>query len=125
MFAFFRAVGQTFGVAISGVIFQNQMEKKLLTYPLLADKAVEWSHNASELVQIIKEMPAGAAKEQLKTAYVDALRYVWIVLCVFAGVAFVVSLWTEALPLDRALETEQGFKHKRKSSDEETKLEQS
>jgi MFS family permease len=123
MFAFFRAVGQTLGVAVGGVIFQNQMKKELLKYPLLADKASEWSQDASGLVQIIKTMPAGLAKQQLKTAYVDSLKYIWIVLCVFAGVAFVVSLWTEALPLDRALNTEQGFKHKTKSTDEETKAE--
>jgi hypothetical protein len=124
MFAFFRAFGQTVGVAIGGVIFQNQMKKKLLTYPLLADKASEWSQDASGLVQTIKNMPAGLAKDQLKLAYVDSLKYIWIFICVLAGVAFIASLFTEALPLDRALETEQGFKQKPKESDEEMKTEQ-
>jgi hypothetical protein len=122
MFAFFRALGQTLGVAVSGVIFQNQMRKELLKYPLLADNASNWSKDASGLVQIIKSMPAGLAKEQLKTSYVDALKYVWIVLCVFAGIAFIASLWTEALPLDRELVTDQGFKHQAKTGDEETKV---
>lgn len=70
-------------------------------------------------------MPASLAKEQLKTSYVDALRYVWIVLCVYAGVAFIVNLRTEALPLDQELVTEQGFKHQTKSSNDETKIMQS
>jgi hypothetical protein len=86
MFAFFRAVGQTLGVAVGGVIFQNRMLKELMKYPLLAANAREWSQDASGLVEIIKTMPAGLAKQQLKTAYVDSLKYIWIVLCVFAGV---------------------------------------
>ncbi|KAF2436703.1 MFS general substrate transporter [Tothia fuscella] len=121
MFAFFRAAGQTFGVAISGTIFQNQMKKELLKHPLLAENASNWSQDAAGLVQIIKQMPAGLAKDQLKDSYVGALKYVWIVMTVLAFVAFVVSLGTEALPLDRELVTEQGFQYKKKKGDEETK----
>jgi hypothetical protein len=98
------------------------MRKKLLTYPLLADNAVEWSRDASGLAQIIKSMPSGLAKDQLKLAYVDSLKYVWIFCCALAGVAFIASLWTKALPLDREHETEQGFKHKSKAADEEAKV---
>jgi hypothetical protein len=98
------------------------MKKKLLTYPLLAAKATEYSRDASGLVQIIKAMPDGLAKSQLKLAYVDANRYIWIFCCALAGLAFVVSLWTKALPLDREHETEQGFKHTAKPADEEAKV---
>ena len=119
MFSFMRAFGQTLGVAIGGVIFQNQMKKKLLTFPLLADKAAEYSKDASGLVQIIKAMPAGDAKHQLLVSYTDALRYVWIVMCALSAVALAASLFTQAFPLDRALETEQGFKEKEKTKDEE------
>lgn len=40
MFSFFRAFDQTLGVAIGGVIFQDQMKRKMLTYPSLADMVV-------------------------------------------------------------------------------------
>lgn len=119
MFSFLRAFGQTVGVAIGGTIFQNQMKKNLLSYPLLADMASEYSKDASGLVEIIKAMPDGDMKHQLQVSYTDSLRYIWIVMTVFAALALFSSLWLQAFPLDRALETEQGFKEKAKPKDEE------
>lgn len=120
MFAFFREFGNTIGVAIGGVIFQNQIEKRLLTYPLLATHAHEYSRDASGLVQIIQALPDGSLeKYQLREAYTWALKYVWIVVTVLAGIALISSFWVEGLPLDRALDTEQGFQDKRKTGDEE------
>lgn len=119
MFSFLRAFGQTLGVAIGGVIFQNQMKKKLLTLPLLADRADEYSRDAAGLVEIIKALPPGIMKDQLKQSYVYALKYIWIVMTVLAGVALVSSLWTKAYALDRANETEQGFVEKKKVKDAE------
>lgn len=119
IFSFLRAFGQTLGVAIGGVIFQNQAKKKMLTYPLLADKASEYSRDASGLVQIIKAMPAGEMKDQLRESYTDALKYIWIVMTVLSAVALVASAFVKAYPLDRALETEQGFKEKTRAKDAE------
>ena len=120
MFAFFRSFGNAVGVAIGGVIFQNQMKKRLLTYPLLAGDANAYSQDASGLAQIIKSMPEGSLqKAQLQEAYTWALKYVWIVLCVLAAIALISSFWVEGLPLDRALETEQGFQEKERARDEE------
>ncbi|KAJ4287259.1 hypothetical protein N0V90_012657 [Kalmusia sp. IMI 367209] len=120
MFSFLRAFGQTLGVAIGGVIFQNQAQKKMLTYPLLADKAGEYSKDAAGLVEIIKALPAGSLmKDQLRESYTDGLKYVWIVMTVFAFIALVANAWIKAYSLDTALETEQGFKEKRKSKDVE------
>ncbi|KAL1603938.1 hypothetical protein SLS60_005530 [Paraconiothyrium brasiliense] len=118
MFSFLRAFGQTLGVAIGGVIFQNQAKRKMLTYPLLADKAAEYSKDAAGLVEIIKSLPADSPmKLQLRESYTEGLRYVWIVMTVFAFIAFVANFWIKAYSLDTALETEQGFKEKRKSKD--------
>jgi MFS family permease len=114
MFSFLRAFGQTVGVAVGGVIFQNQAKRKMLTYPLLADKATEYSQDAAGLVEIIKL--------QLRESYTEGLKYVWIVMTVFAFVAFVANVWIKAYSLDAALETEQGFKEKRKGQDVEQEL---
>ena len=54
----------------------------------------------------------------------SGLHAVFIVMLAISAVALVASLWTEGLPLDRALETEQGFQHKDRKGDEE-KVEQS
>lgn len=119
IFSFLRAFGQTIGVAIGGVIFQNQMKKKMLTYPLLADKAAEYSRDAAGLVQIIKGMPSGVMKDQLRESYTDALKYIWIVMIALSAVALIGSAFTKAYPLDRALETEQGFVEKKRARDVE------
>ncbi|KAF2013330.1 MFS general substrate transporter [Aaosphaeria arxii CBS 175.79] len=119
MFSFLRAFGQTLGVAIGGVIFQNQMKKKMLTFPLLADLATEYSKDAAGLVEIIRSLPAGDMKDQLRESYADALRYIWIVMTAFSAVALVLSFWTKSYALDKPLETDQGFKDKKRAKDEE------
>jgi MFS family permease len=120
LFAFFRAFGQTVGVAVGGVVFQNAMKKKLLTFPDLAARADEYSSDSSGLVEIIKAMAPSAEKTHLQDSYMSGLHAVFIVMLAISAVALVASLWTEGLPLDRALETEQGFQHKGKKEDEET-----
>lgn len=122
MFSFFRAFGQTLGVAIGGVIFQNQMRKKMLTYPLLTDMASVYSRDAAGLVEIIKEMPTGAMKEQLKESYTDALRYIWIVMLVLSALAFVGSWFIKAYDMNGALDTQHGFKDEQPTSDEEKEI---
>jgi hypothetical protein len=119
MFSFFRAFGQTLGVAIGGVVFQNQMKRKMLTFPLLADAANEYSKDAAGLVEIIKEMPAGDMREQLKESYTDALRYIWIVMLAFSAVALIGSWFIKAYDMNGALETEMGFRHEEKVADVE------
>ncbi|MCJ1366609.1 hypothetical protein MMC16_005738 [Acarospora aff. strigata] len=110
MFTFSRSFGQALGVAIGGVIFQNQMRSHLQTYPSLAPHATAYSRDASSLVQIVHNMPIGNPdRRDLVQSYADALKTVWIVMCALAAVAMVASAWTEGLDLNRALETEQGF----------------
>lgn len=123
MFSFFRAFGQTLGVAIGGVIFQNQMRRKMLTYPLLADMASEYSKDAAGLVEIIKEMPAGFSKEQLKESYTEALRYIWIVMLVLSALALISSWFIKPYDMNGAMDTERGFKHEQPVRDEEKKTE--
>ncbi|KAJ8114865.1 hypothetical protein OPT61_g3354 [Boeremia exigua] len=122
MFSFLRAFGQTLGVAIGGVIFQNQMKKKMFTYPLLAEMASEYSKDAAGLVEIIKAMPAGDVKDQLKESYTHALRYIWIVMLVFSGLALIGSWFIKAYDMNAALETEHGFKHEESERDVEKEI---
>lgn len=125
MFSFFRAFGQMLGVAIGGVIFQNEMTKKLQVYPELAPMAKTYSSDASAMVQIIKNMSASEdlAKTHLIQAYVDSLRVLWIVMCTFAGLSLILSiLWVKEHSLERELETDQGFRHDVKLTDSELTL---
>ena len=119
MFSFFRAFGQTLGVAIGGVIFQNQMKKKMLSFTLLADLAGAYSRDAVGLVQIIKEMPGGEMKEQLRESYTDALKYIWIVMLAFSAVALLGSWFIKAYDMNGAMDMERGFVDKDKVVDVE------
>ena len=125
LYSFFRALGQTLGVAVSGVVFQNIFKNKI-EQTAYAANAAEWSRDASSFVQVVKawsqEGAEGAMREVVVTAYVDSLRIVWLVMCVIAGVAFVASVvFTAEISLDRDLETDQGFRYdvKKTSLDEE------
>ncbi len=119
MYSFFRAFGQSIGVAIGGSIFQNTMQIKLLAYPLLAPMADEYSRDASALVQIIKQMTPGQAKDELIQGYADSLKVVWIVMCAMSAVALASSVAIKALDLNRPLDTEQGFLERQRTGDAE------
>jgi hypothetical protein len=125
MYSFFRAFGQTLGVAISGVIFQNTFKFKILASPY-ASHAAEWSRNASSFVKVVKtwskEGEEGIMRAIVVEAYVGSLRMVWIVMCISAAVIFVASLiWIGEITLTKELETEQGFRFegKKESGDVE------
>jgi MFS family permease len=115
MFSFFRSFGQALGVAIGGVIFQNQMVKKLMAYPQFRARAHELARDAASLVQIIRDTPEGVDKFALRSAYADSLKTVYVVLTALAGVALVLSLFVRSYDLNRGLETEQFLKTGEKS----------
>ena len=117
MFSFFRTFGQAVGVAVGGTVFQNQMHKKLLMYPQFASRAAELAKDAAGLVQVIRAMPEGSPDQTLlRDAYADSYRYINICLCAFAATGLVLSLFIKEYSMDRELETEQGFKHKKREN---------
>jgi hypothetical protein len=127
MFVFFRSFGQALGVAIGGVIFQNEMVKNLQKYPAYASQAGDLAKDAAALVQIIKNTADGVRKLELRTAYTDSLRTVWIVLCALAAVCLVCSAVIKGYDLNVGLETEQGLiaegkKSKKVVNQEEVKV---
>jgi hypothetical protein len=107
MFTFLRALGQTFGVTIGGIIFQSMLEKKMLSIPLLSDRAKEYSKDAVGLVQIIKAMPDNEMKVQLKESFVYALMHIWVVVAVFSGIALIASLFMKGYEISSPRETDQ------------------
>jgi hypothetical protein len=118
-FSFFRAFGQSIGIAIGGTIFQNQVRQKILGYPLIAPMADAYSQDATSLVRIIQSMADGDAKIQLIQAYADALKIIWVTMCALAGVAMIASFFTKGYSLDQIHQTKQGFVEKRRPSEEE------
>lgn len=118
-FTFCRAFGNCAGVAIGGSIFQNQIKRQLVGYPLLAAQAEKYSEDAAALVEIIKLMQPGPMKEQLIQAYADSLKVLWVCMSGLAGLALLSNLGVKAYTLKQALVTEQGFLGKKKPKDAE------
>lgn len=118
-YSFARVFGQAFGVAIGGVTFQNQIKKNLLSHELLKDHAVEWSRDATALINIIHEMSEGLEKTQLIKAYSDSLSTIWIVVCALSAVGLVASLFTKGYTLVQEHTTEQRLQDKEKVVDSE------
>jgi hypothetical protein len=118
-YSFIRVFGQSLGVAVGGVVFQNQIRQKLLAYPLLAPMASTYSKDATALVSIIKAMQAGTEKTQLIQAYADSLKTIWIVMCALSALALLASLLTKGYSLQQEHKTLQGF-HEEKVSDPES-----
>ena len=104
LFTVFRPLGQALGVAIGGVIFQNQMKTKLDAIPSLAAMSDEYASNGAALAQIIKAMPPSPNKTLLVQAYADSLKIIWIVLCALSGFALLTSIPIKAISLDGELE---------------------
>ncbi|KAJ6259832.1 hypothetical protein Dda_5474 [Drechslerella dactyloides] len=124
MFSFFRAFGQTFGVAVGGMAFQNFLKSKLASFPELAGVADEYAKDAAALVEVIKAMPFGQPdqmREHLVWCYAAALKNVWLVFLGFAIIGGILAIFTEDLSLDREHDTDQGFKRKEKTVDAESK----
>lgn len=109
MFVFFRSFGQALGVAIGGVIFQNEMVSNLKAYPMWASQASELARDAAALVEVIQHTAIADGKLELQQAYTDSLRTVYIVLTVLAGVSAISTLFIKGYDLNVGLETEQGL----------------
>ncbi|CCU74933.1 Putative MFS Transporter [Blumeria hordei DH14] len=118
-YSFARVIGQSLGVAIGGVVFQNQIYSNLLDYPLLAPQAQQYSKEATVLVVIIKMMQPGPQKTQLIQAYSDALSMIWVVMCAVAGLGLLLSIFIKGYTLEQEHKTLQGYKYDGVDADEE------
>lgn len=108
-YSFLRTFGQSVGVAISGVIFQNVFKRKLQDLPAFAGLADQYSQEATLVVEIIKQMPKGADKDDLVTAYNESLRTIWISLLAFAAFGLVLSVLIKGYSLNQEHVTNQGL----------------
>jgi len=115
MFTFFRCFGQTIGVAVGGVVFQNRMAANLASYPSLSGSAVSYSLNVVSLIRQINTMPDGdPMKTILKTALAHSIRPIWALMCGLAGLALMTTVFIKHYDLNQKLTTEQGFEGQKK-----------
>jgi len=110
-FVFLRSLGQTFGVALGGVIFQNQWDKNMAT--LIQSDSIPQSfqisgHEAEGAILYLSQLPP-AVLQTVRHLYADSLRSVWIFFIPLAALAFLSSLFMKNHSLDRVLNSEQAF----------------
>lgn len=108
-FSFLRTFGESIGVAISGVIFQNSFKQKLLALPDYAGRADAYSHEATAVVAILQAMPAGPAKDELVHAYNESLHTIYISMIAFSAFCLVLSVFVHGYSLEQEHVTDQGL----------------
>ena len=119
-FVFLRSLGQTFGVALGGVIFQNQWDKQMAE--LIASNSIPTSFqisgkDAEGAVIYLSQLPPDVLWT-VKGLYSDSLRAVWIFFIPLAGIAFIASLFMRNYSLDKVLNSKQMFDEARGAGEE-------
>ncbi|KAI1339298.1 putative MFS transporter [Xylariaceae sp. FL0016] len=113
-FSFCRIFGNTIGVAISGVVFQNVFKQAVLRIPELASLADSYARDATIVVELIREMDDGESKRRVMLAYADALRAIWLALLGFSAVAMGLSCTVRGYSMTQEHVTNQALVQEKK-----------
>jgi MFS family permease len=117
IFTFIRSFGQTFGVAMGGVIFQNEFDKNIIRQRLIPAQYMVSGRDAAGYVYLLGSVPH-TVRIILQSVYADSLRVIWFVMIPFAGIGLVVSFFAKDLLLVRKHDVVQSFEEgSRKSVD--------
>ena len=121
--SFSHCLGRAFGVAMGGTIFQNKLLLNFLKHQDLERPALTFTRDAIAFITSIQTMPGtpGSLKSVLVNAYVDSIRFAWIVLAALAGAATLLCLaGIRAVPaLRNDTDDSTDFSHQMKTVDEE------
>ena len=113
MFTFFRCFGQTLGVAIGGVVFQNRMAANLARDSSLSGSPIAYSLDVVSLIRQIHGMQdKDPQKRILMTALAHSIRPIWALMCGLGGLALLTTVFIKHYDLNQKLMTEQGFDRK-------------
>jgi hypothetical protein len=122
MVSFLGSLGSAFGVAIGGVVFQNQWTRHVHKHTLAGNIPSEYtipSRQAEHVATLIKGFPS-QVQMVYRVVMSDTIDALFIVLAAFSAAAFVVSLGSRNLSLSRETKSSQQFKEKVKVSKSET-----
>jgi len=121
--SFVRSLGTIWGVSIPSAIFNNRFDELSGRFdpslrPLFT-RGQAYEHATAKFINTFDP----ATKEIVIQAYVDALKRVWQIGIVFAGITFLVSFLEKEIPLRTELETEFGLDEKNKKAEEKQNVE--
>ncbi|KAF7923449.1 uncharacterized protein EAE97_010887 [Botrytis byssoidea] len=117
LFTFFRALGQTVGVAIGGGILQNRMLAELRTTQNFAIIVSQFGYtieqvaaNVVALIPLINALPPENPEVvDFRLVSAASIKTIWFAMCVFAVTGLIASCFIKSYCLDQALVTDQGF----------------
>jgi hypothetical protein len=115
--AFFRSMGQAFGVAISGTVFQNQFQRfvnEAVTAGAVPHGYVVTGVQAAGAYDVIGAFPRPVAIAY-RYIYADSLRIVWYVVTGVTGMGLLSSLLVRNESMDRGNKSKQAFNDEKKS----------
>lgn len=113
---FFRSLGQAFGVAIGGTVFQNQFDRFLnqaVASGKIPSTLIVTGAQAAGAYDLLEEFPRGII-EIYRYVYADSLRVVWYVTTGLAGAGLIASLLVRNVSMDRGNNAKQAFKDPKK-----------
>jgi MFS family permease len=87
---FFSTLGNTLGLTISSCVFLNRLRHEMQSTESLLGNAEMFTRDAVRMALVTQNLPADqpGLKANLIVAYINALHWVWIVLAMLAGIAF-------------------------------------
>ncbi|KAK6600006.1 major facilitator superfamily transporter [Botrytis cinerea] len=117
LFTFFRALGQTVGVAIGGGILQNRMLAELRASQDFTILAAQFGYtlekvaaNVVALIPLINALPPEDPEVvDFRLVSARSIKSIWFAMCIFAGFGLIASCFVKSYGLDQALVTDQGF----------------
>ncbi|KAM9880992.1 MFS multidrug transporter [Verticillium dahliae] len=115
-FAFLRTFGQSVGVAVAGVIFQNALADELAATTEFAAVADRYADEATIVIGIINGMAPGPDRAVLVAAYADALKTIWLSLLAFAAFCLVLSASVASYSLQQAHDPKQALVTKQRDA---------
>ncbi|KAF7886067.1 hypothetical protein EAF00_010170 [Botryotinia globosa] len=117
LFTFFRALGQTIGVAIGGGILQNRMLAELRAtqdFPTIVAQfgytIEQVAANVVALIPLINNLPPENPEVvDFRLVSAASIKTIWFAMCAFAVTGLIASCFIKSYCLDQALVTDQGF----------------
>ncbi|KAF7332996.1 MFS general substrate transporter [Mycena venus] len=96
LLTFLRVFSQAWGVNIAGAILQNSLQKRIP--PSVASSLPRGTEIAYAIVPLIPSM-APAVKTEVKDAFLQSLRQVWIAMAVLCGIGLCTLVMIKDIPL--------------------------
>lgn len=120
LMVFFRSLGQAFGVALGGVIFQNQWDVEILKRVVDGSIPKEYAigGNAAEIAYSIIEGYPEQVQLAYRWVYADSLNMVWISITCISAIGLLGSLASRNESLDKGNNAAQTFEERPKKQHE-------